>query len=122
MRGKTFTKQDLTLGTVVIQNMPLQAMTTIEKQRLIDNKKLLENITALAFTKSSEVDEAVERAREFQVWSSTDLTDNPFSDNRFYDSVELWYQIRFEGLKPFITRQLRFLGNVSTRTDRKAHV
>lgn len=109
MRGKTFTQQDLTLGTVIMQQMPLQAMTTAEKQGLIDNKKLVEALVSLAFTKSGELTEALDRAREFKVWSSTDLMNDPFADDQYYDSVELWYKIRFEGLNPFITRQLRFL-------------
>jgi len=109
---KTFTSQDLALGTAMLQHAPLKAMTPQEKQFLIDNKKLLEILLAHVLTKIGELAAAMAQVEEFRVWTSESMADDPFAEDENCDAVELWFKILFAGLTPFVTRELRFVTGV----------
>ncbi len=109
MTGKTFTQQDLTLGTVILQNMPLDAMLSFEKQFLIEDKAILSSLLAFIFTQVSDIRDALQPVH---IWSSESETVDRFAENEEIDAVELILEIKLEGLLPRIRPVLRFMNGV----------
>jgi hypothetical protein len=116
MTGKTLTTQDVALGNTLLLQMPLQAMSPQDKQDLIERKKLLSEIASFAFSNSDTLIAAMKETSEIEIWSSESLEVDPFEKDESCDSVELWYLVRYEGLTPFVTKQLRFIKGVYTKT------
>jgi hypothetical protein len=108
MTGKTYTNQDLTLGCVITQEIPVQAMLGFEKQLLIDNKALTRDILTLALSDVSDLRDAKKHLDWVQVWSSEQLAVDPFAGNPEIDEVRLGFRIDFTGLTPAVTASLRF--------------
>jgi hypothetical protein len=112
MTGKTYTQKDLTLGGVMTQLLPLQAMTNAEKQYLIDNKQLTAHLLALSFTQLTELTETVQNLSETKVWSSEAMAEDVFGDEDVVDAAELWVKIQFKGLTPSVSLVLREVAGV----------
>lgn len=114
MKGRTLTNQDIALGGVLLQQMPLEALPPHAKQFLIEHKKLVRDLLCVAFGQFAELEDAVVTSSESMVWTSEVLEQDPYADDDERDAAELWVKIRFDGLAPRVTLVLREVVGVYT--------
>jgi len=112
MTGKTFTNQDVVLGVVLLQQMPLGAILPKDKQHLIDNKQLTAGLLRAVFTQLSEITEVVRSDMEIRIWSSETMEADPYVNDDEIDAAELWVRLRFIGLTPSLSFVLQEVAGV----------